>query len=44
MNKKGFTLVELLATITIIGIICIIIFPSVNNLIKNNEKTTAEQI
>lgn len=44
MNKKGFTLVELLATITIIGIIFVIIFPSVNGLIKDNEKTTAEQI
>ena len=44
MNKKGFTLVELLATITIIGIICVVIFPSVSNLIKGNEKTTAEEI
>lgn len=44
MNKKGFTLVELLATITIIGIICVIIFPSVSNLIRTNEASTAEEM
>ncbi|MBS7020428.1 MAG: type II secretion system protein [Firmicutes bacterium] len=45
--KKGFTLVELLATITILGIIALLIVPTVTNVInefksdaqKNQEET-----
>lgn len=33
-NKKGFTLVELIAVITILGVICMIAIPSYNNYIK----------
>ena len=36
MNKKGFTLVELLAVIVILGIIITIFVPSVINLINEN--------
>ena len=39
-KKKGFTLVELLATITILGIIMLIAVPNVINIINNNKKTT----
>ncbi len=35
MNKKGFTLVELLVVIVIIGILSIIVVPSVMNINKN---------
>jgi type IV pilus assembly protein PilA len=38
MNKKGFTLVELLATITIIGIVSLIVIPNVIKLIKGTEQ------
>ena len=44
MNKKGFTLIEMLATITILGIIMVIAFPSVISLIRNNDKHLAEQL
>lgn len=36
-NKKGFTLVELVVTIAIIGVILLIIFPSVQVLKNRNE-------
>lgn len=35
--KKGFTIIELLAVVTIIGIITLLIVPSVNTLISNSE-------
>lgn len=37
-NKKGFTLVELLATITIMGLITVMVTPSIIKL-QNNNKT-----
>ena len=37
-NKKGFTLVELLATITIMGLITVMVTPSIVKL-QNNNKT-----
>ena len=40
MNKKGFTLIEVLAVIIIIGIIAIISIPTVSQYIKNAENTT----
>lgn len=43
MNKKGFTLVELLITIVIIGIITILSFPQLTNLIRNNKETKYEK-
>ena len=38
MKKKGFTLVELLAVITLIGILGLITVPIINNTIKNSRK------
>lgn len=40
LNKKGFTLVELIATIVIMGFISLMAFPSINNAINAN-KTSA---
>lgn len=42
MNKKGFTLVELLVVIVIIGLISYIGFPSLMALINNNKTTEFE--
>lgn len=38
MNKKAFSLIELLAVIVIIGIIAVITFPVVDNIIEDSEK------
>ena len=38
MNKKGFTFVELLATITILGLLMITVLVSYNNYLKNAKK------
>ncbi len=38
MNKKGFTMVELLATLTILGIIMLIAVPNVMSILDKNEK------
>ena len=40
--KKAFTLVELLAVITIIGVLSLIIIPNVNNIIKDSKNKTYE--
>ena len=45
-NKRGFTLIEILAAVTILGILSIIAVISVNNIIqktKQNHYTTAEE-
>ena len=43
-NKKGFTLMELLGTITIIAIIMLIVFPNILNLVRKTEvKLTDKQ-
>ena len=39
-GKKGFTLVEVLAVITILGIILVIAVPKINNYIDSNKKNT----
>ena len=39
-NNKGFTLVELLATITILGIIMLIAVPNILGTVERNKKTT----
>ena len=44
MNRKGFTLVELLATITILGIIVTIGGVSISGIIKNTKKKEYEQL
>ena len=40
--KKGFTLVELLAIITIMGLIALIAIPTVVTMIKNSRKDLCE--
>lgn len=40
MKNKGFTMVELLATITILGIIMLIAVPNVISIIDKNKKRT----
>ena len=36
MNKKGFTLVELLTVIVIISLVLMIVFPAVSKILKQN--------
>lgn len=36
--KKGFTLIELICVITILGLIALIAVPTVNNIINNSKK------
>jgi len=38
MNKKGFTLVELLVTITILAIVSLIAVPNVMQMMEDNQK------
>lgn len=42
LNKKGFTLVEVLAVVVILGIIMLIAIPNVNKLIMRNKKENCE--
>lgn len=42
-NKKGFTLVELLAVIVVLGIIALIGFTSVGGIISDSKKSAAKQ-
>ncbi len=43
MKNKGFTLVELLAVIALLGIIAIIAFPYVQNSITDSKENTYEE-
>ena len=38
MNKRGFTLVELIGTIVILLVLSLLVFPNLLNLIKNSKK------
>ena len=42
MNKKGFTLVELLAVIVIMGVIMAFAFPSIDGMIDGNKRKKYE--
>ncbi len=48
MNKKGFTLIELIALISIIAIIMLVAFPNMTNQLKkareNNYKTFEQNV
>ena len=37
MNKKGFTLIELIAVVVIMGMLLLIVFPSVSSIMRSNE-------
>lgn len=39
MNKKGFTLVELMAVIIILGVVLLLVLPAVDKTIKNSKQT-----
>ena len=38
--KKGFTLIEMLGIITVIGIIMLVAFPNINKSLKNMKQST----
>lgn len=38
MKRKGFTLIELMATLVVLGIVAIVVFPQVNKLITKNKE------
>lgn len=38
MKKRGFTLVELLAVITVLGVILAIVIPKINNTLENSKE------
>ena len=44
MNKKGFTLIELIATIALLSIIAIIAFVSINKVIKESKVKNCESL
>ena len=45
MNKKGFTLIELLVVIVIIGVLSVVVIPSIINVNKNiNERLLSSKI
>ena len=43
MNKKGFTIVELVIVIAVIAILAGVMIPTFGNVIDNANKTTAQQ-
>lgn len=42
MDKKGFTLIELIATIVIMALILIMVMPSITALVNNNQDKSYE--
>lgn len=42
MNKKGFTMIELLAVIVVLGIILVITFPNITDVLKGSKLKTEE--
>ena len=43
MNKKGFTIVELVIVIAVIAILAGVMIPTFGGVIENANKTTAKQ-
>lgn len=43
MNKKGFTFIELIAIILVLGAICLVSFPTILNMAKQSDKNTYEE-
>lgn len=43
MKRKGFTLVELLAVIVILGIIGVIVFPTITKTMRNSKQKAYEE-
>ncbi len=44
MNKKGFTLIEMLITIAILAVLSLIAIPTVNSLIKRQQDNAIKEI
>lgn len=42
MNKKGFTLVELIGVVVILGLIALVAFPALLNQIKDSKKQVSD--
>ena len=42
MNKKGFTLVELLGSIVILGLIALLVFPAILDFLSSSQKNIDE--
>jgi len=44
INRKGFTLIEVIMTVAILGLITLIVVPSVNGLINKNNEDSYENL
>lgn len=44
LNNKGFTLVEILAVVVILGVLMAFMYPNVNKLINKNKEENLEKI
>ena len=44
VNKKGFTLIELIVTIMLLAIIVLIALPSINGILDKNEKNNCNSL
>lgn len=42
MNKKGFTLAELIGVIVVLSLICLITVPAIASVLKSNKKSLCE--
>ncbi len=42
MNKKGFTLAELIGVIVVLALICLVSVPAIANVLKTNKKSLCE--
>lgn len=42
MNKKGFTLAELIGVIVVLSLICLITVPAITSVLKTNKKSLCE--